>query len=85
MRLEPKKIIKTYKERSASKNAKILRIHKATVYRWLIRARSIYNIYSNNVMYSTRGLRRHSTKPKRIRYRLTNKERVEIERLREEF
>ena len=82
MRVEPKEIIKTYKEtQSVSKTADLLGISRMTVYRWLKRSRSIYS----RLNYSTRNLKRKSTRPKRIHYVLTSEEKVEIERLRVEY
>ncbi len=82
MRVEPKEIIKTYKEtQSVSKAANLLGISRMTVYRWLKRSRSIYS----RLNYSTRNLKRKSTRPKRIHYVLTSEEKIEIERLRTEY
>lgn len=79
MRVDPKEIIKTYKEtNSVSKTAQKLGISRMTVYRWLKRSRSIYS----RLGYSTKNLKRKSTRPKKIQYKITNTEKVEIERLR---
>ena len=77
MRIKPKTIIKTYKaNQSVSQTATILGIHKTTVCRWLKRSRSGW---SNHLR---EGIKRKSTRPKTIRYILTNNQKVAIEELR---
>ena len=81
MRRKPKEIIRTYKKTgSAARTAHILGIHRSTVYRWLRRARSAYPY--GKPKYKERGLKRTSTRPKRIRYALTPEERVRVEAVR---
>lgn len=81
MRREPKEIIKTYKEtQSVVHTARILGIHRSTVYRWLTRARSPYPYGAPR--YVTQGLARKSTRPKRVRSALTADDRCTIEQLR---
>lgn len=79
MRIKPTLIIKTFKETgSAKKTADILGIHRSTVYRWLKRARVSYR----KETYSTRGLKRKSTRPNHIHYALSSSDIVEVLRLR---
>lgn len=82
MRVEPREIIRLFKQlRSVASVAAELAIAKSTVYRWLKRARSLYPYGSPQ--YKERGLKRKSTRPKRIRYALSSDDRVRIEAIRE--
>lgn len=69
MRIKPELIIRTLKQNSfkVAKTADELGIHKATVYRWIKRARSIHS----RLQLSSRKLKRLSTKPKTIHYKLS--------------
>jgi transposase InsO family protein len=81
MRKEPKEIIKKYQETgSVKETANALNIHTSTVYRWLKRARSSYPY--GKPRYVVRGLKRKSTRPKRIHHALSGSDRVAIEALR---
>jgi transposase InsO family protein len=63
MKPKPSEIIKTFKAtRSAVATARLLDIHRSTVYRWKRKARAAYR----NHPLSTRGLHRHSTRPHTI-------------------
>lgn len=67
-RVEPKEIVVSFKETgSVSQTAEDLEIARTTVYRWLKRARSIHN----RLHLSTRGLKRLSTRPKAIHYKIS--------------
>ena len=84
MRIEPKLIIKTYKQLgNVAAVATTLGINKSTVYRWLRRARSPYPY--GQPRYKERGLKRKSTRPKHIHYALSSAERVIIEQLRLQY
>lgn len=84
MRVEPKEIIRKYKELGDAKLvAAVLNINKSTVYRWLERARSPYPYGAPK--YKERGLKRKSTRPKLIHYVLTTEEKIRIEELRERY
>lgn len=84
MRIEPRKIIQTFKAtQSVSAVVAILGINKSTVYRWLKRARSAYPYGAPK--YRERGLKRKSTRPQRIHYALSSDERVRIEHLRQQY
>lgn len=80
MRIKPSKIIQTLKanDYDAKKTASQLGIHKATVYRWIIKARSIH---SKNLL-SSHNLKRKSTKPKSVHYALNAQQRLDIVNLR---
>lgn len=73
MRVKPELIIKHLKKHLKQNCFKVidtageLGIHKATVYRWIKKARSIHN----RLKLSSRGLKRLSTKPKAIHYKLS--------------
>lgn len=67
-RVEVKEIIFSFKENgSVSVTAKSLGISRSTVYRWIRRAKSIHN----RLHLSTRGLKRKSTRPKILHYKLS--------------
>lgn len=78
MRVKPKDIILTLKRSgfSVDKTAKTLGIHRTTVWRWKRKATVRPGVLSS------KNLRRKSTRPKNIKYKLTNKQRVDIESLR---
>lgn len=59
--------------------ARDLNIHKSTVYRWIKRSKSIYTLKP-----SSRNLRKKSTRPNKIHSSLTNKDRIDIVKLRED-
>lgn len=81
MRINPKEIIRKFEEtKVVARVAAVLGIHRTTVYRWLKRARSAYP--HGEAKYRERGLVRRSTRPKTIRYALSNDERVRVEALR---
>ena len=66
MRVPIKDIISTYKRTGkASTTATLLGIHRTTVYRWLIRGKSA----SGHLGW--RNVKRKSTKPQRVHYKLT--------------
>lgn len=72
MRIKPNLIIKTLKQNNlkVGATAKLLGIHRTTVYRWTIKA-------SNGRGYLVhQGLKRASTAPKTIHYKLTSSERI---------
>jgi transposase InsO family protein len=67
MRVSIKAIITTFKQlNSVTATARKLNISKPTVYRWLKRGRRLYA-----PGYHWHGVKRHSTKPKHLHYRLT--------------
>lgn len=78
MRVKPSKIIITLKNNNlvVGKTATELDIHRTTVYRWKKKA------YVRPGVLSSRGLKRKSTRPIRLRRILTSKEKVDIEKLR---
>lgn len=80
MRVKPKNIILTYKERgNIVDTAQRLGIHPVAVYRWIKKASVRPGILSS------RNLRRKSTKPKTIyRYEFTTDQKLEIETLRKQ-
>lgn len=79
-RVELKEIILSFKETgSVSQSAKSLQIARTTVYRWLKRARSIHS----RLAFSSRGLKRLSTKPRTIHYALSVFEAEELIKIRE--
>lgn len=81
MRIDPKEIIRKFKKIGVVAGvAAALGIHRTTVYRWLKRARSPYPYGAPK--YRERGLARQSTRPKTIRYALSNEDRVRVEELR---
>ena len=81
MRIDPKEIIRKFKEIGVVADvAAALGIHRTTVFRWLRRARSPYPY--GEPKYRERGLARKSTRPKTIRYALSNDDRVRVEQLR---
>ena len=84
MRIEPRKIIKKYKETgSVCATAEALGVSRMTVYRWLLRARSPYPY--GNPRYMMKGLKRKSTRPKKVRESvLSGEEKVRIMALRGE-
>lgn len=80
MRVKPKDIVLTFKQTgSASKTATLLSIHRSTVYRWLKRAKTSYG-----KGYSSRGLKRKSTRPHTIHYALDSQAMVSALKLRRE-
>lgn len=78
MRIKPSKIITTLKHNKlvVAKTASDLGIHRTTVWRWKKKA------YVRPGILSSRNLRRKSTKPRKIKFKLGSNKRVEIERLR---
>jgi len=82
MRIKPSTIIKTFRESNfdASKTARLLKIHRATVYRWVKRARTPRR-YSTFLRVT--NLERRSTKPHRVHYSLSPEDRIDIVKLRE--
>lgn len=78
MRVKPRDIVLTFKQTgSVSETARTLSVHRATVYRWLRRARTSYG-----KGYSSRNLVRKSTRPKTIHYALNSTAMVEVLKLR---
>lgn len=78
MRVKPSHIIRTFKKTlSVSAAARELSISRMGVYRWLRRARTPQGHYSE------RNLQRKSTKPKKVKRRLTPPEQSAIISLRE--
>lgn len=81
MRVKPYLIIRTFKKiGSVIDAAKILGIHRSTVYRWLSKARSIHS----RLELSEKGLVRKSTKPHTIHTVINRKAEFDIIRVREE-
>lgn len=80
MRIKPRIIIETFKANgcSVSVTARMLGIHRSTVYRWILKARSPLGHIRVNM------LERKGTKPHTIRYALTLHEEFAIIRLRKE-
>lgn len=79
MRLKPKEIIRKYKKNSnVSETARDLGVHRATVYRWIKRARTYRGYLKENVY-------RKSTRPHRIHLKLASQDRIDIERIREKY
>lgn len=80
MRIKPSKIITTLKRNNLciSKTASLLGIHRTTVWRWKKQS------YVRPGVLSSRGLRRKSTKPKNIKFKLTSDEKIGVENLRKE-
>lgn len=75
-RVAIKDIINTFKQTgSVSVTARTLGISRMTVYRWLKRGKT----FSGGISY--RNVKRISTKPKTIHYRLINQERIAIVQL----
>lgn len=73
MRVAIKDIISTYKRvGKASETATLLGVHRSTVYRWILRGKTL----SGYLAY--RGVHRKSTRPHHIRYKLTIPIRKEI-------
>lgn len=73
MRVIIKEIISAYKRTgNASATASLLGIHRTTVYRWLIRGKSVTGYFK------WRGVKRKSTKPHTIHYKLSIPMREEI-------
>lgn len=70
MRVKPYLIIRTLKRNNyeVGITAKVLGIHRVTVYRWVKKARSLHQ---SKLGLSERGLKRKSTKPYRIHKALT--------------
>lgn len=69
--MDPKQIIRIYKvTKCCRQTARQLGIAPSTVSRWKRRARSAYG----KDRFSTRGLKRKSTKPRRVAYKLTSEE-----------
>ncbi len=67
-RIEVKEIIYSFKEsNSITKTSRDLGISRPTVYRWIKRAKSVHN----RLHLTTRGLRRRSTRPKTINYKIS--------------
>lgn len=74
VRVNPREIIITLKRNSlnVSRTAFELGIHRATVYRWLKKARTYRNLLTS------RGLERKSTRPRTIKHVLTSEQMKEI-------
>jgi len=81
MRIDPKTIVKTYiqNNHNAKKTAQILGIHRSTVYRWVKRAKSPVGY---NVVLRYQNLTRRTTRPNRIRRKLTSQQIYDIVSLR---
>lgn len=80
MRVKPYSIIRTFKKLgSASETARILGIHRVTVYRWVRKARSNHQ---SKFGLSERSLHRKSTRPYTIHRALTPQDEVNIVSLR---
>lgn len=81
MRIKPYLIIRTLRlnSYSVSKTAIVLGIHRVTVYRWIIKARSIHQ---GKLGLSERGLKKKSTRPHTIHKSLTPQDEVNIVSLR---
>jgi transposase InsO family protein len=80
-RINPKEIIKTYKElKNISETARYLGISRNTVKKWLVRSRSPYTLN-----YSTRNLKRQSTKPHKIHRKLDPVDEIRLVELRKEY
>lgn len=80
MRVKPYLIIRTFKKtRSASNTAKMLGIHRVTVYRWIKKARSNHQ---SKFGLSERGLYRRSTRPYVVHKALSPQDEVNIVSLR---
>ena len=81
MRVPIKEIIKSFKVTgSASKTASDLGISRQTVYRWL---RKCKGRYLNNLVWV--GIKRKSTRPKTIHYKITSQTSLDIISLREDM
>lgn len=79
MRIKPKEIIRLFKKSgSVALVSSTLNIHRATVYRWLRRARPLYGDYLKE------NIERDSTRPKKINYQVTSPDLVAIIRLRKQ-
>jgi IS30 family transposase len=80
MRIKPSKIIKTLldSQRNVIETAHILKISRATIYRWIVRART----YKGKL--KQRGLHRLSTKPHKIYTAISLSEQDSIVKLRKE-
>lgn len=79
MRVKPYEIIRTFKRLgSVSTTARELEISRMSVYRWLAKAKTIQGDYSE------RDLKRHSTRPQKIKKLLTSEEKFDIIKLREQ-
>ncbi len=80
MRVKPNLIIKTFRTNSfkVADTAKELGIHRSTVYRWIRKARSPYH----RLELSSRNLRRLSTRPKTIHYSLSQQQKDDSVKLR---
>lgn len=80
-RVEIREIILSFREtNSISETARNLGIARTTVYRWIKRAKS-HSQYAS--MYSFKGLKRKSTRPKLISYKLSVFEAEELIKMRE--
>lgn len=81
MRVKPSLIIRTLKQNnnSASKTAGILGIHRTTVYRWIIKARSLN---ASKLGLSERNLKRKSTRPHTIKRAASPQDELNIVQLR---
>lgn len=81
-RVEIKEIILSFRQtRSVSETARTLGIARSTVNRWVKRGKSLSQY---TPIYTYRGLKRRSTRPGTIHYKLSTLERGEIVRVREQ-
>lgn len=82
MRVKPREIILSFKKHQGkvARVVKELGIHRSTVYRWLKKAR-----VTTPSRFSSRGLKRQSTKPKTIKRALLRVDKVKIEAVRKQF
>src|SRR3990167_10724165 len=82
MRLNPNLITRTVKRNSLkiADTAKELGIHRSTVYRWIKRSKTLQR---SKVVLISKGLKRLSTKPKTIHYKISVFEAEELIKIRE--
>ena len=82
MRLNPNLITRTVKKNDfrITDTAKELSIHRSTVYRWVRRSKSLQR---GKVILISKGLKRLSTKPKTIHYKISVFEEQDLIKLRE--
>lgn len=81
MRVKPYLIIRTFKKEGISITARALGIHRATIYRWVRRAKSFR---TQGFGLSEKNLVRKSTKPHTIHRSLSRTQEFDIIRVREE-
>ncbi len=82
MRLNPNLITRTVKKNGLriADTAKELGIHRSTVYRWIKRSKTLQR---SKLVLVSKGLKRLSTKPKTIHYKISGFEAGELIRIRE--